>query len=331
MLKDRISLYKQLEQYRNSKLLVYVTSDRQNAETIISTDIIAPFANHLDEIGDVEKISLLIYSNGGNILAGWSLVNLLRSFCKNLEVIVPFRCQSTATLIALGADSILMTKQGTLGPIDPSTNGWMNPQANINGQFVKVPVSVEHVNGFIEMAMNDLSIKDPSQLSSIFMKLTENIHPLSLGEVFRSKTQIKMLAEKLLKNYHKINPDNIPKVISFLCSESGSHDYTIFRREAKEDLGLNIEKPDDAQYAVIKAIYQDIENELELRSPFDMNIGLAAHNPYTYSLRRALIESISGGCDVFISEGAAIKHQNQVGQWLIEDNRTFEGWKHEKI
>lgn len=328
MRKERLDNYKKLEVNRNSKLLVYVTSDRQNAETNIGSDILAPFANHLDNIGDVEKITLYIYSNGGSTLAGWSLVNLIRSFCKDFEVIIPFRCQSTATLISLGTDRIVMTKQGTLGPIDPSTNGLLNPLIDHNGQNIRVPVSVEHVNGYLEMAKDDFGVNNSDELKDIYLKLTDHIHPLSLGNVYKSKAQIKMLAEKMLK-YHKIDAQNIPKVISFLCSESGSHDYTIFRKEAKEELGLNVEKPDDELYGLIKAVYQDIETELELRNPFNANVLLATKNPYHYSLRRALIESVEGGCDVFLSEGTLTKHNLQNGQVATQDNRIFEGWKHE--
>lgn len=328
MRKERIDAYKNLEELRKSKLLVYVTSDRQNAETNIAADILVPLANHLDTIGDVEKISLFLYSNGGSTLAGWSLVNLIRSFCNDFEVIVPFRCQSTATLICLGADRIIMTKQGTLGPIDPSTNGLTNPQVTLNGQNITVPVSVEHVNGYLDMAKEDFGVKNGTELKDIYLKLTDHIHPLSLGNVYKSKAQIKMLAEKLLK-YHKIDPENIPKVISFLCSDSGSHDYTIYRKEAKEDLGLNIEKPSNELYSVIKSIYQDIENEMELRSPFDQNVIVATKSPCPYSMRRALIESIDGGVDVFMSEGTLTRHPLPSGLIGIENNRTFQGWKHE--
>lgn len=328
MRKERIVYYKQLEALRKSKLIVYVTSDRQNAETNIAADILVPLANHLDTIGDVEKISLFLYSNGGSTLAGWSLVNLIRSFCNDFEVIVPFRCQSTATLICLGADRIIMTKQGTLGPIDPSTNGLTNPQVTLNGQSITVPVSVEHVNGYLDMAKEDLGVKNGTELKDIYLKLTDHIHPLSLGNVYKSKAQIKMLAEKLLK-YHKIDPENIPKVISFLCSDSGSHDYTIYRKEAKEDLGLNIEKPSNELYSVIKSIYQDIENEMELRSPFDQNVIVATKSPCPYSMRRALIESIDGGVDVFMSEGTLTRYPLPSGLIRIENNRTFQGWKHE--
>jgi hypothetical protein len=221
-----------------------------------------------------------------------------------------------------------MTKQGTLGPIDPSTNGLTNPQVTLNGQSITVPVSVEHVNGYLDMAKEDLGVKNGTELKDIYLKLTDHIHPLSLGNVYKSKAQIKMLAEKLLK-YHKIDPENIPKVISFLCSDSGSHDYTIYRKEAKEDLGLNIEKPSNELYSVIKSIYQDIENEMELRSPFDQNVIVATKSPCPYSMRRALIESIDGGVDVFMSEGTLTRHPLPSGLIRIENNRTFQGWKHE--
>ena len=330
MINDRLDNYKKLEEMRSSKLLVYVTSDRQNAETNIGADILAPFANHLDTIGDVGKITLFLYSNGGSTLAGWSLVNLIRSFCKDFEVIIPFKCQSTATLISLGTDRIVMTKQGTLGPIDPSTNGLMNPQINLNGQVIRVPVSVEHVNGYLDMAKDDFGVTNESELKDIYLKLTDHIHPLSLGNVYKSKAQIKMLAEKLLK-FHTIEAENIPKVISFLCSESGSHDYTIYRKEAKEELGLNVEKPTQELYQVIKNIYQDIETELDLRNPFNHNVLLATKNPFQYTLRRALIESVEGGTDVFISEGTLAKHNLPNGQIATQDSRTFEGWRHENL
>lgn len=330
MINDRIENYKKLEEMRNSKLLVYVTSDRQNAETNIGADILAPIANHLDTIGDVEKITLFLYSNGGSTLAGWSLVNLIRSFCKDFEVIIPFKCQSTATLISLGTNRIVMTKQATLGPIDPSTNGLMNPQINLNGQVIRVPVSVEHVNGYLDMAKDDFGVTNESELKDIYLKLTDHIHPLSLGNVYKSKAQIKMLAEKLLK-FHTIEAENIPKVISFLCSESGSHDYTIYRKEAKEELGLNVEKPTQELYQVIKNIYQDIETELDLRNPFNHNVLLATKNPFQYTLRRALIESVEGGTDVFISEGTLAKHNLPNSQIATQDSRTFEGWRHENL
>lgn len=331
MYNDRVDLYSSLEKLRESKLLVYITSDRPNLGTQIASDVLSPFTEHLDNIGDVERISLFMYTRGGNTLAAWTLVNLIRNFCKDFEVIVPFNCHSAGTLISLGANRIIMTKQATLGPIDPSVNGPLNPSIpGSNNPNAKVPVSVEFVDAYLQMARRELNISDQIALSNILIDLTKHIHPLTLGQVYKSKSQIQMLAEKLLA-HQNISEESKKNIIKFLCSESGSHDYTIHRKEAK-NLGLDIEKPDENLYNIIKRIYDDIEKELELRSPFDPNVILGNNNQAQYHLRRALIESIDFGTDVFITEGTFSRQIVQQGpqqQTIIHDNRTFEGWKRE--
>lgn len=336
MLKDRIGLYKEIENQRNSKLIVYATSDRKGLETQIASDVIPIFTEHLDNIGDTERISLYLYTRGGETLAAWSLVNLIRNFCKEFEVIIPFNCHSAGTLICLGANKIIMTKQATLGPIDPSVNGPLNPMIpGINNPNARVPVSVEFVNAYLEMAKKELGINDQIGLANILINLSNQIHPLTLGQVNKSKSQIQMLAKKLLAN-QGLGESKENEIIKFLCSESGSHDYTIHRKEAAESLGLQIEKPSMEFYKVIKAIYDDIQNEMELLTPYDPKILVANSQSYSYSFRRALIESINYGCNVFISEGTLVKQSIQVPQpipttqTIIQDNRTLEGWKHEK-
>ena len=51
---DRLKLYRQLEEKRNSKLLVYVTGTRPGLETQIANDILPKISKHLDKIGDAE-------------------------------------------------------------------------------------------------------------------------------------------------------------------------------------------------------------------------------------------------------------------------------------
>ncbi len=41
MRNERLESYAKLEEMRNSKVLIYITSDRQNAETNIGADILA--------------------------------------------------------------------------------------------------------------------------------------------------------------------------------------------------------------------------------------------------------------------------------------------------
>lgn len=339
MRKDRLELYKQLEAERDSKLLVYVTSTRGNLETQIANDILPKFTEHLDKIGDTKKITLYLYTNGGNTLAAWSLVNLIRSFCDNFEVIVPANCFSSGTLICLGTDNIVMTKQATLGPIDPSVNGPFNPMIpGVNDPNAKLPVSVEFVNAYVEMAKETFGIDDSHSMTEILLNLSDKIHPMTLGQVYRTRSQIQMLARKLMK-WHNLSQRQEDEIVKFLCSESGSHDYAIRRKEAIEHLGLHVEKPTMELYKIIKAIYDDISSELELENPYNPNILLNKQNPFIYSFRRGLIESLYQGTDVYLSEGTlSIK---QVGGGIgpmgpvpvsnqIQDIRNFEGWKHEE-
>lgn len=330
MKESRIEQYQELEKLRNSKLIVYVTGNRQGLSTQIARDVLPKFSEHLDCIGNTQRISLLLYTDGGDTLAAWSLVNLIRSFCQELELIIPSNCFSSGTLICLGANNIVMTKQATLGPIDPSVNGPLNPDIpGIPNHNAKMPVSVEYVNAYIEMAKRDFGITDQRNMTEILLKLSEKIHPLTLGQVYKSKSQIQMLARKLME-WQELDREKKDKIINFLCSESGSHDYSIRRKEAVEKLGLPIETPTDELYEIIKGIFKDISEELELESPYNpvAIMNSIQENEWSYSHRRVLLESLYNGTDVFVSEGKLLK-TNAIGQ--ICDNRTFDGWKHEKL
>lgn len=323
MFNDRIPLYKELEEKYNTKLITYITSDKANFEAQIAQDVIDLFINQLDTIGVVDKISLYLYTRGGDTAAAWNIVNLLRQYCEELQVIIPHKAHSAGTLISIGANSIIMTKQATLGPIDPSINTPLNPAIPASGGAT-MPVSVEAVKGYLEFAKEELSIKDDLALSNILIELSKNVHPLVLGNVYRSRAQIKMLAEKLLINQVTDN-SKMKQIISFLCSDSGSHDYTINRREAKDNLGLNIIKPSEEEYDIIKKIYDNISSELEFNTVFDPNTIITKSNG-NYIMKRCLLESIDGGSDVFVTEGR-FDYKNINGQNIMNNNILFEGWK----
>lgn len=328
----RLDLYKQLEERRKSQVLVYVTGDRRGLETQIASDVYDFFVNQLDKIGPVPKISLYLYTRGGDTLAAWSIVNLIKQFADEFEVIVPSKCHSAGTLISLGAKRIIMTKQATLGPIDPSVNHPLNPQIPGVPPGINPPinVSVEAIEGYIQLMKEECEFNKEHDTNKLIEILSHNIHPIVLGQVYRAKAQIKMLSRRLLTDQIS-DEEKIEKIVNFLCSSSGSHDYSIHRREARNELGLNIETPDDDLYNIIKEIYDDIENELELASAFNPSQVLATNEPQQYSFKRALIESIAGGSYYLISEGVISRQIIQIKpgvvQQAINDQRTFEGWK----
>lgn len=327
---ERQALYRAIEQERNSKVIAYVTGDRPGMETRVSPEVVDLVVDHLDDLWPTQRISLILHTNGGDTAAAWRLVNLLRTFCDDLEVIVPFKALSAGTLICLGANRIVMTKQGTLGPIDPSLSGPLGPQIPGAPPHQRASVSVEAVQGYLDVAQKGLNISDQGALASIWMNLAAQIHPLVLGQIYRTRQQIRTLAAKLL-SYQGADAETTESIVSFLCSESGSHDHTINRREARE-LGLAVENPDDALYAMLKAVNADIAETLALRTPFNPDTMLAGNPQANYRVVRALIESTNHGSHQFVSEGTLTRTQimGPAGpQMGITDDRKFEAWRKE--
>jgi len=327
-LSERLKLYQEIEKERNSTVVCFVLGNRTNLEIQIANDCIEPFVEILDAIGPTKRISLILHTDGGLILSAWQLINLIRMFCEELEVIVPLRALSAGTLIAIGANSIIMTKQAIIGPIDPSINNPLNPVTNIRGYETTVPVSVESVRGYLDVARKELHLKGEKALSSILEDLTNYVHPLVLGEIFRSQTQIRFLAEKLLTQQVE-DREKTKSIIDFLCGDSGSHDYTINRREATE-LGLNIEKPSAPLYLLLREIYDNYSQDLSLSESFNIhqlykNVNLTT--PVQYSLLRGLVESTTGNCYHFMSEGEINAYQAGDGSIDYDNQTTFEGWK----
>lgn len=330
MHQDRVDLYGQIESERKSKVITYVTGDRPHMETQVSPEVIDFFVHHLDRIGVTPKISLFLHTMGGDVSSAWRIVNLLRTFCDELEVIIPSKALSAGTLMCLGADRIMMTKQAIIGPIDPSVNTPLNPLLpGTNNPTARVPVSVEDLNSFMEFVKT--CVIDNVGMSSVLSKLADTIHPLVLGNAYRRRSQIRMLGEKLLKN-HVTDADKIKQLLDFLCSDSGSHDYSINRREGLA-LGLPIEKPSQVFYDnIIRPCYASVAKQLEFSTPYEPLAVLGASQTSNYSLSRALIESRAGGCHVFMSEGILGRQQILISpgvtQETVSDNRSFEGWRH---
>ena len=66
-----------------------------------------------------DQLDLILHSPGGYAEAAESIMNYLRTRFSNIRTFVPHAAMSAATMMALGADEIVMGKHSQLGPIDP--------------------------------------------------------------------------------------------------------------------------------------------------------------------------------------------------------------------
>lgn len=290
---DRMKAIEKIQEQRNSKLTAYIAGDRRGMETKIATDVFPMFHKHLTKIGIVKRIDLFLYSTGGMTIAGYALVNLFREFCEEFNVIIPFKALSCATLIALGANEIVMTKMGQLSPIDPSVNHPLGPIVQIPGQpQAKIaPVNVEDVNAFIKLAREEAGLSEEGSMGKVFEILASKVNPLVLGAVQRSREQIAFLALTLMRR-HTHDEKRIEKTVDTLIRQRFSHNYIISRREAKETLGLNVVEPDEELTTLIVNLFSAYNDIIMMDKPYHPEVILGKDTEKVGEFNQAIIESI---------------------------------------
>jgi len=306
------NLIKKIEKSRNSKVLTYVTGDRQPFVTKVAEDIIPIFAKHLEKIGRQDKISLFLYTRGGDMITPIRLIKLMRSYADEIEMIIPYRAHSAGTLISIGADKIVMGRLGELSPVDPSTGHPFNPENPINKKQ-KMEISVEDLNSYFLLAKEKAGVKD-EQMVNVFEDLTAKIHPLSLGNAYRATRMAKQITEKLLlMHFDKTNDkEKIANIVKEITGDICIHGYPITRDEAAS-LGLNMIEPDSELEKTMWELYENYAEKMELKKKFDPVAILGGQEMASFKYSGAFIESVNL-TDSFIFNGRIRR--------MIKDNKA---------
>lgn len=287
-----LKLIEDLEKERESKVIAYITGDRQPFGSRIAEDVVRPLYEHLLNLDfDKEKkiIDLFLYSRGGDVSVPWRIASMVREFSDEFNIVVPYKAQSAATLLSLGADNILMGKKAELGPIDPtlvkSTIG--------EGIFPQQEISVEDVNSFLSFIKERANINDQSALAQIVEALIKQISPLTLGSVDRQNSHIRLVARKLLTSRkEKMDEEKINTIVETLTEKIYSHGHGIGRKEA-QDIGLPVISIDGKLEELIWQLYLKYEDLLKLTDPVYPEIELGEdENKILEALPVAIMESV---------------------------------------
>ncbi len=296
---SRLSLIKQIEEERKSSVICYITGDRNKFSTKIGDDVITILFRHLELIGNKDNIDLLLYTRGGDMVTPIRIVKIIRNFCKKFSILIPYRAHSAGTLIALGADEIVMTKLAELTPVDPTTGHPFNPQDPVNKKLI--PISVEDITSYFLLAKDKIKIKE-DRIAEIYENLTKHsyldprhLHPLALGNVYRAQRMIRILSERLLGLHmdreKERNKKTIEKIVDEITSDICIHNYPIYRDEAKK-LGLNAIIPNEKLESVLWKIYLKYAEDMELRKPVNPLEILGQEDDKNIKYGAAYIESV---------------------------------------
>jgi len=179
----RVQLIKDIQQKRGSRVLVFHSND------ILDGGLANIFFELLQEIGKVDKLDLFLLSPGGLADQAFNMSRWCRQYAKNFNVIVPYYAKSAATLLSLGADSLLMGPSSELGPIDP--------QIEIPDEYGRrMRVSAISIKDALKV-IEDLT-KDNQEKALKYMPLIEHIDLKVLGQYERAIQSAKQYASDLL-------------------------------------------------------------------------------------------------------------------------------------
>lgn len=90
-------------------------------DTPITRRTVSRLAAALGDADDFDRLDVVVHSSGGDIHAAYQMMTLLRGRMNGageLVTCVPRKAQSSATLLCLGSDRIVLDELGALGPLD---------------------------------------------------------------------------------------------------------------------------------------------------------------------------------------------------------------------
>ena len=281
---DRREYIKELEGLRGSRVIAYITGDRDHCHAQISEDAVRPLFDVLRQMGKVGQIDLFLYSRGGAAEVPWRIASALRQYSDSWSILIPFRANSAATLLALGADEIIFGEHGELGPIDPTQYFQKPGSAAVEG------ISVEDVMAYLRFVQEEVGLSDQVALAQGLGHLSQNLGAVSLGSVHRLRSHIRDVALRMLASQKEPLNERIREtIVETLATKVYAHGHAISFQEAK---AFNL-RAVTAQEDVEKAMWNLLcayEQDLKIRETPDISVNIVG-NRKIEEIAIAVVES----------------------------------------
>ena len=262
----RKNLYDQIESIRGRPLISYVLSNRPGIGATMASDVIPEMCEQILRIPESERwVDVLMVGMGGDPSLAWRLISILRERFDSIGVLIPFQAQSAATVLAFGADEIIMHPFSCLGPIDPQIVARIRDDTGKPLPMENYAFSVEDVKSYIDFIREDLRLSDTESSNEALRYLCDELRPTLIGVVKKSMKFSESLASNLLKQHME---DNKIEGIVKQFNNFSNHGYPVSRSEAIS-FGLPVIESADGLDSLLWQVWEDAEKEMKCREPFD--------------------------------------------------------------
>lgn len=254
-------------------LLLQDAPERRPSETspfnAIDDTVTAAFfeARHGDLAKD-QKIAILIDSNGGQARAAYELAMLLRRHCGGFVAVIPRHAKSAATLLALGAEKIIMNDHAELGPLDvqlydPDREDWISGLDEVQSLERLQAFAMEAMDKSVLMLLDRTGKKVKTVMPFVTDFITKLTQPMFQGIDVVRYTQISRLlkvaqeyGERLLRSRYGPRGERIAQM---LVEKYPEHGFPIYPDEAA-DLGLKLAENTPEISAALEKLTRELPN-----------------------------------------------------------------------
>lgn len=243
----RQELINSIQDRTGRKLICYVAGHQAEIcrdDTMFLVDL-------LHNVPSNEPLDFLLQTPGGDIDAAEKLISMVRGKVDSasLRVIVPDYAKSAGTLMALGADEVLMSDSSELGPIDPQM-----VMDDGNGTRITMPI-VSYIEAYKEhSAALRKSPEDP-----VAQMMLSKLDPTRVKHFETVMRRARMIAEELLqKGMFRVKSGNFTKIAGDLLDPARwpTHGQMISADDAL-DIGLTVDirSADDLEWQLFWQLY----------------------------------------------------------------------------
>jgi len=226
----RQEMFRRIQELTGWPLIAYVAGPEaliERADTVYFNDL-------LYRLPVNTSIDLLLHTPGGDIDAAEKLMSILRLRVGvgRLRVIVPDFAKSAGTLMAIGADSIVMSDTSELGPIDPQVT-----MTDGNGDRTTQSVQA-YLDAYAQLS--ERLQNDPNDLS--VQLLLNKFEPARIVHFEAVKARAREFAENQLKRMCPGQGTYTSIAAKLLDTKQWPSHGQVINADAADKLGININR-----------------------------------------------------------------------------------------
>lgn len=240
---------------------------------------------HVDEIeAKLDKSSgdllyLVLHTFGGDIYSAVRIMRILQYKFKEIKVIVPDFVYSSGTIMSLGGDEIHMAVDASIGPLDKPlehpTDGSDISSLDMTQALTNLASTSTSIANSIYFKLRKgnmkLSKAQATKLAfetatKIITPIVDKIDPYNLQQGFRqAQIGLSYAIDMLLTKMMAVNVKEAMDTSRKLVNDYPSHDYGIYRDEAKFWLMLKIHNLEDLpEWTIFESRFKELKRKLHV-------------------------------------------------------------------